>query len=300
MIPINAFGIVAFRSTPQVRGVLGRVRRWAKKQGVTVIFHPELRGVPECRGMAARTEKAFVDKSEAFVSIGGDGTFLSVAHRCFDSHKPLIGVNLGGLGFLTDLGPGGIERDLQRIHRGRYSIINRMILRGTLRRRGRLIKTMHALNDIFINRIDKPKLASISVYSGDDFINDFQADGIIVATPAGSTAYSLAAGGPIIEPNVTALLLTPICPHSLTERPIILPADRAVRLVVNQRNPDLLLSADGRDSVRIGPDDEITVAYDRSEACLIQLTEGAFFHSLRSKLGWGKDHLRRRRHAHLA
>jgi NAD+ kinase len=163
-----------------------------------------------------------------------------------------------------------------------------MVLEACLMRDGARQCTFNALNDVFINRINIPKLSSISAWYGDDFIADFRADGIIVATPNGSTAYSLSCGGPIVEPNVNALLLTPICPHSLGERPIVLPASKPVRLRVNEKNPDLLLCADGLDSVKIHGGDEVTISYGGKNTNLIQLAGQSYFSLLRTKLAWGK------------
>jgi NAD+ kinase len=163
-----------------------------------------------------------------------------------------------------------------------------MVLEAILYRGNEQMCKFHALNDVFINRINTPKLTSISVWYGNDFITDFYADGIIVATPNGSTAYSLSAGGPIVEPNVKAFLLTPICPHSLTERPIILPSDKSIRLLVNEKNPDLLFSADGLESVRLQSGDQIVVNYGGARTNLIQLTDVSYFEMLRRKLSWGK------------
>jgi NAD+ kinase len=133
-----------------------------------------------------------------------------------------------------------------------------------------------------------PKLTSISAWHGKNFITEFKADGIIAATPGGSTAYSLSAGGPIVDPAVNALLLTPICPHSLTERPLILPAGRPLRLVINRKNPDLLLSADGLDSVRLRTGDEIIIRKSASKAVFIRLSTKSSFDLLRHKLDWGQ------------
>ncbi len=138
-----------------------------------------------------------------------------------------------------------------------------------------------------------PKLTSISAWYGNDFIADFHADGIIVATPSGSTAYSLSCGGPIVEPDVKALLLTPICPHSLNERPMVLPADKPIRLLINDKNPDLLLCADGLESVKLQSGDEVTISYGGASTNLIQLAEQSYFSLLRNKLAWGKGSKRR-------
>jgi NAD+ kinase len=131
----------------------------------------------------------------------------------------------------------------------------------------------------------------VAAWFGSDFITDFQADGIIVATPSGSTAYSLAAGGPIVEMSMRAFLVTPICPHSLTERPILLPADRPIRLVISQRNPDLILSADGLEWIRLQSGDEITITCGGDQSNIIQLSERSCFELLRTKLAWGQDYL---------
>jgi NAD+ kinase len=290
MKQINSFGIVAFKDSQHVKEVLNRILSWATSTGFAIHFHPVIKNLIANDAPVSNSESEFLDESEAIVSVGGDGTFLSVAHMCRFTEKPIIGVNLGGLGFLTDVSPDEIEATLNKIQSGNYNTISRMVLEATLFRNNEKIKTFHALNDIYINRINTPKLTSISAWYGNDFITDFFADGIIVATPNGSTAYSLSAGGPIVEPNVKAILLTPICPHSLTERPIILPSDRFIRLVINDKNPDLLLSADGLESINLQTDDHIIINYGGVRTNLIQLTETSYFGLLRKKLDWGRGY----------
>jgi NAD+ kinase len=291
MRKIQTFGVVAFKDSPEVAAVVRRIILWADGHRIPVIFHPLLKDLPD--GRIAGDEQAFVDKSDAVISLGGDGTFLSAARLCRANGKPVIGVNLGGLGFLTDIGVDALEENLMKIRNGDYRTINRMVIDAKLCREGATIGAFHALNDIFINRVNLPKLTSISAWYGTDFITEFFADGIIVATPTGSTAYSLSAGGPIVEPSVQAMLLTPICPHSLTERPIILPADREITLVINDRNPDLLLSIDGLESVRLQNGDRITVSSGGTAGEIIQLSEHSYFSLLRRKLDWGRGYKQR-------
>jgi NAD+ kinase len=289
MKPIKSFGVVAFKRTAQVRRILADLRAWADTHDVRVLFHPLLKSQLPKKSPLARSEKHLIDASGALISVGGDGTFLSVAHLVEFTGKPVVGINAGGLGFLTDIGVENLSASLLKIVAGDYAIMSRMVIRAVLKRKGETIATMHALNDIFINRFHTPKLTSISAWYGKDFISDFQADGIIVATPSGSTAYSLAAGGPIVDPGLCAFVLNPICPHSLTERPLILPAQKPIRLLINRKNPDLLLSADGLESIRLRQGDEIIIAYDGKQANLIQLAERPFFELLRTKLHWGVD-----------
>ena len=292
MRKIGSFGVVAFKESVQVEAVVRRIADWASANSVPLLFHPFLK--KQVDGSVASDEASFIDSCDALISLGGDGTFLSVAHMCRFAGKPVIGVNIGGLGFLTDIDIEALEENLTKIRNGNYRTISRMVLDAKLTRDHSVIGSYHALNDVFINRVKTPKLTSISAWYGNDFISDFFADGIIVASPTGSTAYSLSAGGPIVEPTVQAFLLTPICPHSLTERPIILPADREIRLVINERNPDLLLSIDGLESIRLQSEDRITVSYGGVAGNLIQLAERSYFSLLRRKLEWGRGYKQRK------
>lgn len=290
MKKIHSFGIIAYKFSKQTRSILKRIQSWSKKKNIAVLFHPAIKKQLSSEATLARSEKELIQHSDALVSVGGDGTFLTVAHMIKFTEKPVIGINLGGLGFLADIDPENVEDNLSNIHEGNYLPISRMVLKAKLYRNKKCIHTFHALNDIFINRYALPKLSSISAWYGREFITDFQSDGVIIATPNGSTAYSLAAGGPMVEPSVQAFLLTPICPHSLTERPIILPAEKDIRLVINKKNPELLLSADGLDSVKLKNNDEIIINYPGDKANLIQCAENSYFSSLRKKLNWGQDY----------
>jgi NAD+ kinase len=293
MKPVSAFGIVAFKENQEIVNVLERIHAWSLQTGAKVHYHPfTQKQLPE--GVHAHTSECdFLDATDVLVSIGGDGTFLSVAHMCRFVQKPVMGVNLGGLGYLTDIGPDDIETSLSQVHNGNYRTISRMVLEASLYREGKKIVTYHALNDIFINRINTTRMTAISAWYGNDFITDFFADGVIVATPNGSTAYSLSAGGPIVEPNVKAFLLTPICPHSLTERPIILPSDNVIKLIVSETNSECLLSADGLESIQLQYKDEVIIHYGGNQTNLIQLAERSYFSLLRKKLDWGKAYKNR-------
>jgi NAD+ kinase len=264
MLPISSFGVVAFSECPHLHDVVDRICAWSLVQKTPVFLHPFFKNSAPKDATVARDEKELVSSSDAVISVGGDGTFLSVAHLCRFTKKPVIGINLGGLGFLTDIGPENLEESLQKIREGKYSILSRMVLEAGVKRNDRTLCTFNALNDIFINRINIPKLASISAWCGSDFIADFRADGIIVATPSGSTAYSLSCGGPIVDPDVKA------------------------RLRINDKNPDLLLCADGLDSLKLQGGDEVTISYGDASTNLIQLAEQSYFSLLRNKLAWGK------------
>jgi NAD+ kinase len=289
MQKVRSFGVVAFNISEQIYSVVKRIQKWSDPLDLPLFFHPILKDhFPEHKFLT-NSEKELVEKSDILISVGGDGTFLSIAHMVKFTDKPVIGINLGGLGFLAVLKPDNFGDSLERILNGDYSICNRMVIKATLYRNGKLIKTFHALNDIFINRYALPKLTSISAWYGSEYISDIQADGIIIATPTGSTAYSLSAGGPIVDPHIQAFILTPICPHSLTERPIILPAEDKIILKINNKNPELLLSADGIYSLKLHYNDEIVISYNGDNTHFIQFAEFSYFESLRKKLKWGQD-----------
>jgi NAD+ kinase len=292
MKAITSFGIVAFKRSPAIADLARRIADWSEANGVPVLLHPAMNRQAPRRARVAGGEAELLEASDALISLGGDGTFLSVVHLSHFSEKPVVGVNVGGLGFLTDIAPEELESSLDKMRHGKYRIINRMILQAEPMRDGERLRTLYALNDVSINRLDKPKLVSIGAWCGDSYITDFSADGVIVATPSGSTAYSLAAGGPIVEPDVNAFLLTPICPHSLTERPMLLPSTRPIRLVVVSSGVKLLLSADGLDTVMLRGGDEVLITHAPRRTNLLQISDRTYFELLRVKLGWGKAYKR--------
>jgi NAD+ kinase len=290
MQAIETFGVVAFNQSSHIEPVFTRIQAWSEQTGIAVYFHPLLASRVPPSARVCRSEEEFLKSSEALVSVGGDGTFLSTIHLCKFSGKPVVGVNMGGLGFLTDVAVEEIEYALGRLHRGDYATASRMMLEARVLREGSEPMVFYALNDIFINRSDSPKLTSIAAWYGERYITDFHSDGIIVATPSGSTAYSLSAGGPIVEPGVRAFLVTPICPHSLYERPLILSCDHPIRFVMRQKNAEVLFSADGIESMKLHHNDEVIITYGGEQANVIQLSSRSYFDLLRIKLEWGKSY----------
>ena len=290
MVPVTSFGIVAFKKSKSIEPILSRIQAWSITSNVPVYFHPVLKNRLPPDANLCESEQIFLRKSRALISVGGDGTFLSTIHMSRFSGKPVMGVNMGGLGFLTDVAADAVEDAMDKIAEGKYTKFKRMMLEARVMRNGRTIKTFHALNDIFLNRFNTPKLTSIAAWHGGNFITDFHCDGIIVATPSGSTAYSLAAGGPIVEPDLRAFLLTPICPQSLTERPLILPCDTYIRFAMRQKDPQILISADGLESMPLDSGDEVVIRYGGEQKNLIRLSSRSYFDLLRTKLEWGKNY----------
>jgi len=280
MSSIERVGVILFKREERAKESVVRIVEWAKENSVELLFHPETPEdvIPE--GVScSRCEDRFLDRSQVIVSIGGDGTFLTAAHIAKFTEIPVMGINLGSVGFLADIEYSEFEESLSQIIRGDYSTISRMVLDVKVIRDGQVEARMSALNDLYINRSSIPRLVSVSMWYGDDYITDYIADGVVIATPSGSTAYSLAAGGPIVPPGLEAFVLTPICPHSLGERPLVLGADRAIRLKINAKNPSPLLSVDGLDSLLLEPNDEVVIEFLGKSANLIQFSQHSYWQS---------------------
>ncbi len=288
MEKIIRFGVVLFKTEPAAKALLQRLVVWADDHGVALYLHPnvpnEMVSGDLCK---CKTEEDMLENSQAVISIGGDGTFITSAHIVKFTEIPVIGINLGQVGFLADVESDTLEACLTRVTEGEFKSISRIVLEVQVKRGGKIISTMNALNDVYINRSSIPRLVSVSMWYGDDYITDYIADGVIVATPSGSTAYSLAAGGPIVAPGLAAVVITPICPHSVGERPIVVDANRPIRLKVNAKNPSPLLSADGLTTLMLEPCDEVTISYQGRSANLIQFSQKSYFDTLRQKLNWG-------------
>lgn len=224
--------------------------------------------------------------ADVILSFGGDGTLLRTAHEVGASGTPLLGVNIGRLGFLADIEEGRIQAALEAIEAGRYQVQERMTL--DVETQGAPSPEVRwALNEFVIDRSGSAGLLRIDIAVDGTSLNTYRADGLIMATPTGSTAYSLSAGGPIIAPGADALILTPIAPHTLTVRPIVLPGTATVMARVHSEGRPFVLAADGASTVYERSDVEFTMGRAGHTVSLVKLPEQHFFRTLRSKLMWG-------------
>ncbi len=223
--------------------------------------------------------------SDLVISFGGDGTILDTARRVGGNGVPILGVKLGGLGFLAEMLPEELPLSLDDVLRGRFQVIERMLLRVQLPDG----KAVHALNDVVIDKGATSRLLRLRTCIDDAYLNTYIADGLIVATPTGSTAYSLAAGGPLLLPTMRAMVVTPICPHSLTARPIVIPDDHSVTIEVAVAGRTALVNADGRVVAEIRQGLPVTVRRGDYSVRLVHSKGRHFFDVLRAKLHWGED-----------
>lgn len=255
----------------------------------------------ECTGMIRKAtrlieragRKAFVDgdaealarEVDLLLVFGGDGTMLRAARNIAGSKTPLLGINIGGLGFLTAVPSEGLARALEQVWQGKFKYESRALIEVSGRCNGKQVKHS-ALNDIVISRGALSRLISLDVSVNGELITRYRCDGLIVSSPTGSTAYSLAAGGAVVLPTAEVFALTPICPHALSNRSIILPLDSTIRIKAMNPAPATLLSVDGEVVADLDANDEVTVRRSRSVVRLINLADNSFLEALRRKLQW--------------
>ena len=222
------------------------------------------------------------------IVLGGDGTLLSAARAVAGRPIPLLAVNLGGLGFLTAIPVSDLFPELERALKGIERLTHRRLLHVAVKRAEKTVAEYDALNDVVIAKSSIARIVDLDVWAGDSFVCEYKADGLIVSTPTGSTAYSLAAGGPIIFPNVNAVCIAPICPHTLTNRPLIIPADLPIRVVGHMKDEDSFLTVDGQVGGLLEPGDIVECTASKSEVLLVHPPDKTFFDVLRQKLKWGE------------
>jgi NAD+ kinase len=282
MARIRTVGLVVKRDRPRAVRLARRMLRWLGRHRVRVLLDAEAR----LDGAPARSKEALAREADLIVVLGGDGTLLSIARRA-DKRVPILGVNLGELGFLTEVVEAEAMPMLARVMAGRYELDRRMTLAARLERSGRIRGRFRALNDVVITHGAVARIVDFTVTVDGLPFTGYRADGMVVATPTGSTAYSLSVGGPIVEPTVQVLLLSPISPHTLSNRPVVLRPNSIVRITIGRRESDALLTIDGQESMPLLSGDVIEVRQGQSPVSLVRSPDRTYYDVLRSKLGWG-------------
>ena len=228
-------------------------------------------------------------RSDLAIVVGGDGTLLNAARDMVDHDVPLLGINLGRLGFLTDIPPTDLNASLSRIFAGDYREESRHLLQARVVREGETITSISAFNDVVVHKFNVARMIEYETYIDDQFVNTTRSDGLIVSTPTGSTAYALSSGGPIVHPSLDALVLVPICPHTMSYRPIVVDGNSRVEIVVhNLGHTSAQVTCDGQTSLALGEDDRVVIEKKPRPIRLIHPPEYNYFRILRAKLHWGR------------
>ena len=278
--------VVGKRSRPEALVAIRRVLRFLERRGVTVRLDPDTARALGRRGLA-RSSGRTSRPADLYLVIGGDGTLLSVARSIAEHPRPIMGVNLGGLGFLTETSLEEMEDSLTEVLEGRYEIDRRMALDVSLHRGGRTIMRRAVLNDVVINKGALARIIDMELSIDRNLVTTYKADGLIVSTPTGSTAYSLSAGGPIIHPNLEALLISPICPHTLTMRPLVVSHQSRVEITLRTDNAETHLTLDGQIGHPMKVRDRVRVKRRSSPVLMVRSPRKNYFEVLRHKLHWG-------------
>lgn len=225
---------------------------------------------------------------DAVVVVGGDGAVLRAARALTQDTTPLLCVNVGRLGFLTEVNHDALEKALTRLLAGEFHVEERMMLKARLTRKGEVFADVVALNDVVINRGTFARIIRIEATVDGELVFDYSGDGLIVATPTGSTGYSLSAGGPIVNPRIDAVILTPICPHALASRSVVVHADEEVVVRVTASHADIMVTVDGQVGFSIAPGDVVRIGRAPRPVRLVRFGRDRFYRELRERLGQGK------------
>jgi NAD+ kinase len=287
---VRRVGIVPALHKRRIAAAVRDVISWLDRRGVSAIL-PQEQAVALAEPERAVEIADFADRSDLLLAMGGDGTFLRAARIAAPKEKPVLGVNLGGFGFLAAIPSGArMSECLGEIMDGRFRIQDRMMIEGRVFRKGEEDTTFLALNDIVVGKGAFSRLFQLKTSISGEPISHFPADGMIVATPTGSTGYSLSAGGPVIDPETRLLIVTPICAHTLSARTLVIPASRVVEITFPSSGSDEVnLTADGQEGCRLQASDRVEVSEAPFSARLVTLQEATFYGKLRSKLSWGSQ-----------
>lgn len=291
---IKRVAVVARSAREGLPEVVARIETRVEAEGGSLLLEASLKDACASGGVPSGGDAWDPKHHEApdlLITLGGDGTLLRGGRAVAGRDVPLLGVNLGRLGFLTSVSLTEMDQALDRVFAGDYRLDHRFTLSARITKDGRTVAgPFVALNDVVFHKSGVARVSRLNVRvrrdRGEDDVGSFSGDGVIVATPTGSTAYSMSAGGPVVVPSVECLLLTPICPHTLGWRPLALPVSHTVLLTAFDDTDEMVLTVDGQTIHPVGPDQQVEVQRGDVSVPLIRFEGGSFFSTLRRKLGW--------------
>ena len=285
----TSFGIWANTDKPAFWKVLPDIVSWAKDKGLDLYITTRIESQLKDLDLDSQLIESADDfaKLDFILTLGGDGTILSLARAIGDRSTPILGIHLGELGFLAEVVLEDMFTRLNAVAAGDFNIQKRMVIKCVVNN-GNEPHTFHALNDIVVDRGKSHRLLTCELLANDDFVAKYKADGLIVATPTGSTAYSLASGGPIVIPTFGSMVVTPICPHTLTLRPIVFPDNQVLKISFPENGEqDIALAIDGQVNEYLKSTAKVMIQKASFEINMVNFTDSNYFNTLRTKLGWG-------------
>jgi NAD+ kinase len=280
--------LITNSDTPEVVDTLNALISYLLSHNIEIVLDEYCAQIATNKTIQVANGQEFGANSDLAIAIGGDGTMLKAAHMVCNHEIPLLGINRGHLGFLADIPADAINERLDAIFAGKYVEDERFLLMSQVLRNGKSIMESYAFNDIIIHKWNIARLIEFETYIDDTFVHKQRSDGMIVSTPTGSTAYALAGGGPILYPSLDVLVLVPICPHTLTNRPIVINGNSRIEIVVGTREIDhARLTCDGDVTGELAPGDRVCIYKKGTKIRLIHPADHDHFSILRAKLQWG-------------
>ncbi len=283
---IQRVGLIVHTDKPDALRFTREAVKWLEEHDLQVHLEPEIAhalNMPDYQ-----CDEPTLCQSDLLIALGGDGTILRASHLAAPRGIPILGVHLGRFGFIAQIQPHQLPEAIARVQTGDYRVEKRLMVRAVAYRDGTAICDALALNDVVVTKGAVARMITLQTFVNDTFLATYSADGVVVATPTGSTAYSLSAGGAIVDPACDVLLLTPICAHTLSARPLVLPADKQVKVVVSADDGDFHLQADGGETVKLRSGDAVQVFRAEERTHLIVFDPDEFYTKLRDRLLWGE------------
>ncbi len=282
---MRRIGIICKRGWTEAPGLLNGFVKWLRDKKNEVVFeHNSALSLNET-GVPRDEIPSLVD---LIIVFGGDGTMLSVARLAGGRDIPILGVNLGGLGFITEINKNEIFEAVESVLSGQCSLEERIMLNAFVYRNGDRIADFIVLNDVVINKGALARIIDLETYVNKNYLTTFKSDGLIISSPTGSTAYSLSAGGPILYPTLNCIVVTPICPHTLTNRPIVLPGSFVIEAILASESEDVYLTLDGQSGFVLKKDDRVEIKKSEFKTKFIIPSGRDYFQVIRTKLKWGE------------
>lgn len=289
---MKRIGIIAKQNKPEAIPLITHLIEHLKLKDVDFYIEDSVgKGLPPFpRGIRINLirKEEIPSQVEVVIVLGGDGTLLSVARLVGKYKVPILGVNLGGLGFLTEITLKELDKVLEKVIEGDFIVDERVALQAAVLRRGEKMADFTVLNDAVINKGALARIIDLETSINGEYLTTFKSDGLILSTPTGSTAYNLSAGGPIIYPSLHCIIITPICPHTLTNRPIVIPDDVTIHVVLKTTQQEVLLTLDGQQGFMLEYGDVVEVKKSETGILLIKSPYRHYFELLREKLKWGE------------
>ena len=282
---MKKIGIICKTGKPEPFEILEELLPWLRRKGYEVFVDLETATAMNINGTPRSQIPAM---AEVMIVIGGDGTMISVSRLVAEKGIPILGVNIGGLGFLTAIQKDELYEVIDQVLAGECSMEERIMLNACVYRHSECIAEYVVMNDVVVNKGALARIIDLETYIDHIYVATFKADGLIVSTPTGSTAYALSAGGPILYPTLKSIILAPICPHTLTNRPIVMPDDVHVEVMLRSLNEDVFLTIDGQVGFSLRQNDIVEVKKSQYKTKLFIPCERDYFHILRTKLKWGE------------